>query len=168
MALVAAGALATTAMGAALVTGAPRVGAAAAPPQCSPGAVHIVAATDHTAYPPGRTVTMTASITNVSRAACTFYLGYDPGYSPVFNVTNVQGTTVWDRCWRHDEPAACFDLLKARTLDPGETYSQTATWDQRSGPDGGPVRQVPQGQYTYTTDFAHIGGDSTTFDIIVG
>jgi len=138
------------------------------PPQCGPGAVHIVASTDHPAYPPGRTITMTSSITNVSNATCTIYLGYDPGFSPSFTVTKTNGTVVWDRCWLNDEPAACFTALRAHALRPGRRYEQKATWDQRSGPDGGPVVQVPQGQYTFTTSYQYIGSASTTFLIFVG
>ncbi len=137
------------------------------PPQCSPDQVAILASTNHGAYPPGRTVTMTSSITNVSSASCTIYLGYDPGFSPSFTVTNSGGTVVWDRCWLNDEPGACSTTLKGYTLRPGKRFHQKATWDQKSGPDGGPVVQVPQGQYTFTTVYQYIGTASTTFDIVV-
>ncbi len=139
-----------------------------APPQCALNEVDIKASTDHPVYPPGRPVTMTSSITNISDATCTIYLGYDPGFSPSFTVTNANGSVVWDRCWLNDEPGACFMLLKAHELRPGHHYQQKVSWDQRSGPDGGPVVQVPQGQYTFTTHYQYIGTASTTFDILVG
>lgn len=138
-------------------------------PPCSSSDVVIAAKTNHKAYPPGETVVMTSSIKNVSSGPCSIYLGLDPGYSPVFNVTNAQGKTVWDRCWLNDEPGACFEIVKSHNLQPGHTYKQTASWDQRSGPDGGPVVQVPQGVYTFTT--AYLGQEqiaSVDFDIIVG
>jgi hypothetical protein len=157
---------AAPAAGANDVTSAP---AKARPPDCSDAAVRIGATTNHGAYPPGMTIKMTSSITNVSDAACTIYLGLDPGYSPVFNVTDAKGKTVWNRCWTNDEPGACFEIVKAHTLAPGKTFKQHATWDQRSGPDGGPVVQVPQGQYTFTTAYFGLSGmASTTFDILVG
>jgi len=76
---------------------------------------------------------------------------------------------VWNRCWSNDEPAACYEIVKGHTLRPGRTYKQKATWDQRSGPDGGPVVQVPQGVYTFTTAFLGLPqAPSANFDIIVG
>ncbi len=139
-----------------------------APPQCTPSQVHIQASTSHGAYPPGQTVTMTSSIKNVSDTTCTIYLGADPGFSPSFAVTNNHGTLVWDRCWLNDEPGACATVLRAHSLRPGRRFQQRATWDQRSGPDGGPVVQVPPGEYTFTTHYQYIGTASTTFDILVG
>ncbi len=158
--------------GLAVASASPRDGAAPArkaPAACSPEDVLITASTNHRSYPPGENVVMTSAVTNESAASCVIYLGLDPGFSPVFNVTNAKGKTVWDRCWRNDEPAACFEIVKAHTLRAGKTYRQQATWDQRSGPDGGPVRQVPQGVYTFTTAFAGLPqAPSADFDIIVG
>lgn len=154
--------------------GAPGAGAAthpgrdAAPPQCTPAQVRITAATDHGAYPPHTTITMTSSIKNVSGSSCTVYLGLDPGFSPSFTVSNSAGTVVWDRCWTGDEPGACFEILEPKVLRPGHRFHQAATWDQGSGPDGGPVVQVPQGEYTFTTHYQYIGTARTTFDVLVG
>jgi hypothetical protein len=112
---------------------------------------------------------MKSAITNTSDAPCLVAIGAQPGSSPAFLVQNSAGKQVWSRCWIDDEPAACSQVFRAHRLRPGQTYKQKATWDQRSGPDGGPVVQVPQGQYTYTTFYAFLPYEpSVTFDIIVG
>jgi hypothetical protein len=112
---------------------------------------------------------MISSITNVSGAACTIYLGAVPGWSPTFTVTNVAGEVVWDRCWVNDQPGACATVLLSHRLGPGQHFRQQATWDERSGPDGQPPRQVPQGEYTFSTEFRYVTGIvKTTFDILVG
>ena len=140
-----------------------------APPMCTPSQVRGDASTNHAAYPPGETIVMKSSITNISGSACSIALGFQPGSSPAFLVENSSGTQVWSRCWIHDEPGACSQVFHAQTLRSGRTYEQKATWDQKSGPDGGPVVQVPQGQYTYTTFYAFLPFEpSVTFDIIVG
>jgi hypothetical protein len=126
-----------------------------ATPACTAADVHVAASTSHSAYPLGETVVMTSSVKNMSLAACGIYLGVDPGYSPAFNVTNAKGEIVWNGCWVNDEPGACFDIVVVHVLSPGKTYSQQASWNQRSGPDGGPVKQVPPGKYTFTT--AYVG-----------
>ncbi len=141
----------------------------AAPPQCSQSQVRITAQTNHGVYPPGHPVVMTSSITNVSSSSCTIFLGAVRGWSPTFTVTNSKGVVVWDRCWVRDQPGACATVLFSHTLRPGHRYQQKATWDQRSGPDGQPPVQVPQGQYTFATYYQYIGGPaSVTFDILVG
>jgi hypothetical protein len=138
-------------------------------PMCSPSDVRVDASTNHSAYPPGEPVVMRSSITNTSDAPCVVAIGFQPGSSPAFLVQNSAGKQVWSRCWNHDEPSACSQVFYARRLRPGQTYSQKATWDQKSGPDGGPVVQVPQGQYSYTTFYAFLPFEpSVTFDIIVG
>jgi Intracellular proteinase inhibitor len=138
-------------------------------PMCSPGDVRVEASTNHSAYPPGEPVVMRSSVTNTSDAPCVVAIGFQPGSSPAFLVQNSDGKQVWSRCWNHDEPAACTQVFHAQRLRPGQTYKQKATWDQKSGPDGGPVVQVPQGEYTYTTFYAFLPSEpSVTFDIIVG
>jgi hypothetical protein len=142
---------------------------AASPPQCTKSQFRITAATDHVAYPPGRTLTMTSSIKNVSHSSCTIFLGAVAGWSPTFTVTDNGGTVVWDRCWVNDQPGACATVLRSYTLRAGRHYQQQATWDQLSGADGQPPHQVPQGQYTFTTHYRYLTGTATaTFDIIVG
>jgi hypothetical protein len=151
------------------LAGAQPVAGKGAPPQCRGGQVRIAAGTDHGAYPPGHPVVMTSSIKNVSHRSCTIFLGAVPGWSPTFTVTNHGGTVVWDRCWVNDQPGACATVLLSHTLRPGHRYQQEASWDQRSGADGQTPRQVPQGQYTFSTYYQYIGGPaSVTFDIIVG
>jgi hypothetical protein len=145
------------------------VGPRASAPMCSPSEVKVHASTSHSAYPPGEPVTMRSAITNISDVPCTVAIGVQPGSSPAFLVQNSAGEPLWSRCWNDDEPAACSQVFHAQRLRPGEMYRQKATWDQKSGPDGGPVVQVPQGQYTYTTFFAFLPYEpSVTFDIIVG
>ncbi len=139
------------------------------PAMCTPSQVRVGASTNHTAYPPGQSIVMTSSITNISDSACSIALGFQHGSSPAFLVDNSSGTQVWSRCWINDEPGACSQVFHAHTLRPGHSYKQKATWDQKSGPDGGPVVQVPQGQYTYTTFYAFFPYEpSVTFAITVG
>jgi hypothetical protein len=138
-------------------------------PMCTPSQVREDASTNHAAYPPGEMIVMKSSITNISGSACAIALGFQPGSSPAFLVANSSGTQVWSRCWIHDEPGACSQVFHTHTLRSGRTYEQKATWDQKSGPDGGPVVQVPQGQYTYSTFYAFLPYEpSATFDITVG
>jgi hypothetical protein len=140
-----------------------------APPQCTPSQVRSAAVTDHMAYPPGRAILMTSSIKNVSRSSCTIFLGAVPGWSPTFTITEKKGTVVWDRCWVNDQPGACATVLRSHTLRSHQSYKETATWDQRSGADGQTPRQVPQGQYTFSTHYRYVTGTaSVKFDIIVG
>ncbi len=139
------------------------------PPMCTPSQVRERASTNHAAYPPGELIVMKSSITNISDSACSIALGAQAGSSPAFLVDNSSGNQVWNRCWIDDEPAACSQVFRAHALPSGHTYEQKATWDQKSGPDGGPVVQVPQGRYTYTTFYAFLPFEpSVTFDIIVG
>jgi hypothetical protein len=146
----------------------PETGQPAAP-QCSQSQVRSSAGTDHRAYPPGHAVVMTSSIRNVSRSSCTIFLGAVPGWSPTFTVTNTGGTVVWDRCWVNDQPGACATVLLSHILRPHQTYREQATWDQRSGADGQPPRQVPQGRYSFSTHYRYVTGTaSVSFDILVG
>jgi hypothetical protein len=126
------------------------------PPLCAAAAVNVGAATDRHAYSPGQPVVMTSFITNISKAACSVWLGLDPGFSPSFVVTNSAGHEVWDRCWYHDQPGACFMILVGKTLYPGQTYATTAVWDQRSSTNGKPAARVPAGTYRFTTHYQYI------------
>jgi len=139
------------------------------PPQCTQSQVRSTAATDQRVYPPGHSIVMTSSIRNVSRSSCTIFLGAVPGWSPTFTVTNTSGAVVWDRCWVNDQPGACATVLLSHTLRSHQRYQQTATWDQRSGADGQPPHQVPQGQYTFLTHYRYVTGTvSVSFDILIG
>jgi hypothetical protein len=105
----------------------------------------------------------------VSRSSCTIFLGAVMGWSPTFTVTNSGGTVVWDRCWVNDQPGACATVLLSHTLRPHQSYREKATWDQRSGADGQSPHQVPQGQYTFSTQYRYVTGTvSATFDILLG
>jgi hypothetical protein len=88
--------------------------------------------------------------------------GTGPGYSPSFVVVDAHGSPVWDRCWIHDEPGACFTILVARTLAPGDRFSQAAVWDQRSGTGPqDPPHQVPPGIYRFRTHYQNIARAGT-------
>jgi hypothetical protein len=130
------------------------------PPICAATAVRITATTSSASYQPGQKVAMTSSITNISSQRCSVWLGLDPGYSPSFVVTNGAANEVWDRCWFHDQPGACFDILVAQGLRPGELVHRTVHWDQRSGPNG-PPQQVPAGTYQLSTHYQNIAGNAT-------
>jgi len=133
--------------------------AASAPPLCLPSAVQISATTAGDLFNPEQPVVMTSSITNTSHTPCSVWLGLDPGFSPSFTVTNSKGDVVWDRCWIHDTPGACFMILVAHRLAPGASYSKTVTWDQRSAPDGQRPVPVPHGTYQFTTHYQYIAGN---------
>lgn len=166
------GLMATQGMAASLPSTAHKTGSTlskATLPMCTPSQVRVKASTNHAAYPPGELIVMKSSITNISDSACSIALGFQPGSSPAFLVDNSSGTQVWNRCWIDDQPGACSQVFHPHTLGSGDTYTQKARWDQKSGPDGGPVVQVPQGQYTYTTFYAFLPYEpSVTFDILVG
>ena len=132
------------------------------PSQCTGGQIRIRATTNHAAYPLGHTVTMTSSITNVSRSSCTIFLGAVAGWSPSFTVTNKKGTIVWDRCWVNDQPGACATVLRSFTLRSGRQFKQRATWDQRSGADGHTPVQVHAGRYSFATHYQYMPGTAVT------
>ena len=163
------GALVLSLSTAVTLAGAQPITSRSAPPQCAQSQVRSTAETDHSVYPPGHSVVMMSSIRNVSRSSCTIFLGAVPGWSPTFTVTNSGGTVVWDRCWVNDQPGACATVLLSHTLHPHQRYQQTATWDQRSAADGQPPRQVPQGQYAFSTHYRYVTGTvSASFDILIG
>jgi hypothetical protein len=137
---------------------APGAGAASdgKPALCAASAVRVAATTNRHGYLPGQMVVMTSSATNVSDAACSLYLGLDPGFSPAFIVVNAGKTEVWDRCWSDDRPGACFEILYQHVLQPGRTYHTKATWDQGSSTGTQPPERVPPGTYTFLTYFGYI------------
>lgn len=132
--------------------------AAGKPALCGASAVRVGAETNHSRYRPGQLVKMTSTITNVSSTPCSVWLGLDPGFSPSFIVVNAKHNEVWDRCWNHDQPGGCFEILYQHRLNPGRSYHTTATWDQGSGTSARPPHQVPAGSYTVETYYQYIGG----------
>jgi len=129
-----------------------------APLLCAASMVRIAALTNRRSYGPGETVVLTSSITNTSKSTCTILLG---GSSPSLIVTSSKGVEVWDRCWFNDEPGACSMILVAHRLDPGQTYTERARWDQRSGtPSKRPVRVSP-GTYHLSTHYEGIAGTAS-------
>jgi len=135
------------------------------PALCAGSAVQVAASTNHTRYSPGQRVKMTSIITNVSSTPCSVWLGLDPGFSPSFIVVNAKHHEVWDRCWFHDQPGACFEILYQHRLAPGHSYHTTAKWDQGSGTSSRPPHQVPPGAYTVETYYQYIGGAKVRFRI---
>jgi hypothetical protein len=147
-------------------TGTPRLIEKSAAPLCKPSAVQVTATTSAPTYSLGHHVVLISSISNASKKRCSVWLGKDPGFSPSFTVVSSKGRVVWNRCWTDDQPGACFEILHARTLDPGATYSQKASWDQRSAPDGDTPVPVPRGTYDFSTDFQYIGEADVPFVLV--
>jgi hypothetical protein len=87
---------------------------------------------------------MTFSITNESSSECTTSVGPT---SPSFTVTNSKGVEVWNNCYANDRPGACAMYLMLRHIKAKATYSETFTWDQRSGASRA---RVPLGVYQLT------------------
>jgi hypothetical protein len=135
------------------------------PALCASSAVQVAATTNHTRYSAGQRVKMTSTITNVSSTPCSVWLGLDPGFSPSFTVVNAKHHEVWDRCWFHDQPGGCFEILYQHRLAPGASYRTSAKWDQGSGTSSRPPHQVPPGSYTAETYYQYIGGATVRFRI---
>jgi hypothetical protein len=129
-----------------------------APALCPASAVHIRATTNHPTYVSGQKVVLRSSVTNVSSAPCSVWLGLDPGFSPSFVVGNAKGHEVWERCDINDEPGACFDILVAHRLNPGRSYHEKATWDQGSARGNHAPKPVHPGTYTFVTHYQNIVG----------
>jgi len=98
--------------------------------RCQPSMVNVRVATDRARYDPGALVTMTLSVRSTAARACRLAVGPS---SPAFSVTNAHGTVVWNNCYVNDQPGACAMYVVARTLPAGALFTQTRTWDQRSG-----------------------------------
>jgi hypothetical protein len=130
----------------------------AAPALCASSAVHLVAKTDRPSYGPGQMVVLRSSITNVSKTACSVWLGVDPGFSPSFVVANAKGKEVWDRCDVDDQPGACSTLLMAHRLGPGQAMHFRAHWDQGSATGSNSPHRVRPGTYTFVTHYQNIPG----------
>jgi hypothetical protein len=126
------------------------------PALCAASAVRVAATTNRHAYGPDRLVRLTSTITNVSKTACSVWLGLDPGFSPAFLVANTKRTEVWDRCWVDDHPGACFEILYQHRLDPGHSYHADAVWDQGTATGTQPPQRVRPGPYIFVTFFQNI------------
>jgi hypothetical protein len=99
---------------------------------------------------------MTASIHNTSTQTCSVAIG---ATSPSFIVDNSSGVEVWSNCGGAGEFRACALYLMLETLQPGGTYTKTATWDQRSG---AMATRVPVGVYELTAHFDVVTGQAST------
>lgn len=113
-------------------------------------------ATNAKNYGPGSVVTMTASIHNTSNQTCYIAIG---ATSPSFIVDNSSGVEVWSNCGGAGQVHACALYLMLETLQPGATYTKTATWGQRSG---AVATRVPVGVYELTARFDIVTGQATT------
>jgi hypothetical protein len=131
-------------------------------PVCSASAVTLQAMTAPT-YFPGQSVILRSSITNISGQPCAVLVGADPGFSPSFVVTDAHGQNVWDGCRSNDEPGACFHILTARRLAPGDHFSQATVWDQGTSHGRHEGRHlVPPGTYSLSTHYQYIPAQATT------
>lgn len=92
--------------------------------------VNVRVATDRARYGPGALVTMTLSVRSTAARVCRLDVGPS---SPAFAVANAHGTVVWNNCYVNDRPGACAMYVVARTLLAGALFTQTQTWDQRTG-----------------------------------
>jgi hypothetical protein len=99
---------------------------------------------------------MTASIHNTSTKSCS--VGVGPT-SPSLVVDNSSGVEVWSNCGGAGEFHACALYLMLETLQPGATYTKTATWDQRSG---ALAARVPAGVYELTANFDGVSSQAST------
>jgi hypothetical protein len=119
---------------------------------CSASLLKFSTTTNQKSYLPGAVVKMTFSITNKSSSECTTTVGPT---SPSFAITNSKGVEVWNNCYSNDRPGACAMYLMLRHIKAGATYSETFTWDQRSGASRA---RVPIGVYQLTVGGAGTAG----------
>jgi hypothetical protein len=131
-------------------------------PVCSTSAVALEATTGST-YAPGQPVVLRSTITNISDQPCVVLVGANPGFSPSFMVTDDRGQNVWDGCRYNDEPGACFHILNAHRLAPGDQFSQSVVWDQGTSNGRHEGRHlVPPGTYSLATHYQYIPAQATT------
>ena len=88
--------------------------------------------TDQTVYSPGQPVNMTFTETNEGTEPMPIIIG-----SPEFQVMQ-NGTVIWDTFWDSQNP---LTQPSWSTLQPGQSYSQTTTWDgiPNQGSPGNPM-----------------------------
>jgi hypothetical protein len=99
---------------------------------------------------------MSASIHNTSPRTCSIAVG---AISPSLIVKNSSGAVVWSTCGGAGDLHACALYLMLETLQPGGTYTRTATWDQRSG---AAAARVPTGVYELTVNINGLTGQAST------
>ena len=134
----------------------PHLGTRVSAAPCTSQTVRETTSTNENSYGPGAVVTMISSLDNTSAQACTVAVGPT---SPSLTVTNASGVEVWSSCGGAGETRPCALYLIQETLQPGDTYARSATWDQRSGD---PTARVPTGKYVLTTNFLGVSGQSST------
>lgn len=129
------------------------------PPECRWNDLRTVGGLNGRSFGRGQKVVMTTRVTNVGQSECTIVIGADHGFDPTQDVRR-SGNTYWDACWLRDRPGACFDIWLTHKLAPGGSYSLTSQWDQRTGTDSKPPRQVVAGTYAFVTDYADLVGST--------
>ncbi len=77
----------------------------------------------------GTTMIFHLAIANTTAAACALDLAAD---SPLFEVSNAAGATVWNSTYVGGRPAPIPLFLYQRILQPGAIYRAQARWDQRT------------------------------------
>lgn len=138
----------------------PHLTAKASSAPCTSLTISESATTNEKSYGPRSVVTMTASIHNTSTQTCSVAVGPT---SPSLIVDNSGGVEVWSNCGGAGEFDACALYLLLETLQPGGTYTKTATWDQGSGASGA---RVPPGVFQLNVHFDGVSGQvSTKFNL---
>jgi hypothetical protein len=126
---------------------------------CADTDIEVSVATDKgTAFPAGSPITFTMSIKNISDTACDRNVGTKP------NTVLVQSGSA--RVWSSDDcaPAGQDDI---KSINPGDEYKLTATWDQKltqaGCPSGQPAAQ--SGGYDVTGSNDQVKSKSVAFTI---
>jgi hypothetical protein len=115
--------------------------------------VDVAVTTDAGSYPPATNVHITATVHNHSGAACDVpAAGQTYGCTPSADVTNSAGQVVW---YSRDPRIMSPCSMQMVGLAPGQSVSQTFTWNQQvtcyggtSGPSPCVAGQAPPGTYT--------------------
>ncbi|HVA69804.1 MAG TPA: hypothetical protein VNF08_00560 [Acidimicrobiales bacterium] len=132
------------------------VAAKASSVPCTSMMVRERAATNETSYGPGSVVRMSASLHNTSSQTCSIAVG---ATSPSLIVKNASGVEEWSTCGATGGLQACALYLMLETLQPGGTYTRTATWDQHSSAS---ATRAPPGVYRLSVHFNGVTGQAST------
>lgn len=121
----------------ALVALVPQVAPAATPPSCTAAAG--VAWATRSAVRLGTPLSFHVAIANSAAESCALFLGAS---SPLFEVRDAAGATVWNSTYVAGRPAPIPLFVYQRLLAPGAIYQAQARWDQRT-----PRGPAPAGAY---------------------
>ena len=120
--------------------------------------------TDHASYPPGTTVTITGTVTNVSKATCWVPAG---NCDPAATATNSAGQVVW---YSNNPQIMTPCSLAEQQLAPGQSQSHQWQWNQQvycNSMYGRPcpaTSQAPAGTYYASVHWGALEG-SKAFNI---